>query len=59
MTKDELQNAVDVLIQESNSIKIAALRLEENFSKAVDILFSNKNKIIVCGIGKSGLLGKK
>ena len=59
MRKKELNDAVDVLNKESESINSAAKKLGNNFSTAVDILFTKTNKIIVCGIGKSGHLGKK
>jgi arabinose-5-phosphate isomerase len=59
MSEQELLDAVKVLKKESESIEIAANRLGNNFSAAVEILFSKTKKIIVCGIGKSGHLGKK
>ena len=59
MRNKELHNAIKVLKKESESINLTASRLGPNFSNALDLLFSHQNKIIVCGIGKSGLLGKK
>jgi len=59
MSEQELKEAVKVLKKESESINRAASQLGKNFSQALDILSKPKNKIIVCGIGKSGLLGKK
>jgi len=59
MSEQELLDAVKVLKKESESIEVAANRLGDNFSAAVEILFSKTKKIIVCGIGKSGHLGKK
>ena len=59
MRQNELSDAINVLNKESESINCAAKRLGRNFSAAVDILFTETNKIIVCGIGKSGHLGKK
>lgn len=51
--------AKEVLEIEANSI----LRLKENigeeFDKAIDILYSCKGRVIVTGMGKSGLIGKK
>ena len=40
MSEQELLDAVKVLKKESESIEVAANRLGENFSTAVDILFS-------------------
>lgn len=59
MSEQELKEAVKVLKKESESIDRAASQLGKNFSQALDILSKPMNKIIVCGIGKSGLLGKK
>ena len=59
MSEQELKEAVKVLKKESESINRAATQLGKNFSDALDILFKPEKKIIVCGIGKSGLLGKK
>lgn len=59
MRKNELNDAINVLNKESESINCAAKKLGKNFLDAVDILFTKSNKIIVCGIGKSGHLGKK
>ena len=51
--------AKEVLEIEANSI----LRLKNNiggeFDKAIDILYSCKGRVIVTGMGKSGLIGKK
>lgn len=44
---------------ESESIKTLTDSLNENFDKAIDILFNCKGRVVVCGIGKSGLVGKK
>lgn len=34
-------------------------RLDDNFSKAVDLIFNCKGKLIVTGVGKSGHVGEK
>ena len=33
--------------------------LDENFSRAVDMMMTSSNHVIVCGMGKSGLLGAR
>ena len=48
-----------VLEIESGAISALIPRLGENFSKAVDLLAENKSRIIVTGMGKSGLIGRK
>lgn len=58
-SKQELREAQQVLIKEADSITKAANRLRENFSLAVDCLYTDHGKVVVSGIGKSGHLGKK
>ena len=50
----ELEEARQVLLKESKSIEKASHHIDEKFIKALDILAGSKNKIIFCGIGKSG-----
>lgn len=33
--------------------------LDENFEKVVNVIFKTKGKVVITGIGKSGLIGKK
>ena len=51
--------AAEVMNHEASSIKQTVKSLDENFSKAIDILLVERGKIIVTGIGKSGHLGKR
>ncbi len=44
---------------EAASIRAASQRLGENLTKAVDIILSRRGKLIVSGIGKSGLIARK
>tara|TARA_B100000989_G_scaffold291322_1_gene265665 strand:+ start:586 stop:1557 length:972 start_codon:yes stop_codon:yes gene_type:complete len=55
----ETEIAKNVLRKEAESILRASERIGSEISKAVKILYSEDNKIIVSGIGKSGHLGKK
>lgn len=56
----DVELAREVMQKEALSINKAAGRLTENsFTKAVEILLNAPNKIVVCGIGKSGHVGKK
>ena len=57
--QQELADAKRVLTKEANSITRASDGLGKNFSQAVDCLYTNRGKIVVSGIGKSGHLGKK
>ncbi len=54
-----LQRARDVLDIEAQGILSLVDRLDESFVQAVDILHSCKGKVIVTGLGKSGLICRK
>lgn len=60
MKKEEsLNHAREVLRIEAESILNLIEKLGTSFSDAVDMIFRSKGRIIVTGIGKSGLVGKK
>jgi arabinose-5-phosphate isomerase len=59
MGKESIQRAREVLKIEAESILNLIDKVDENFSKAVDIICNSKGRVIVTGIGKSGLIGKK
>lgn len=58
-----MENMLDiakrVLKTEANAIEGLIERLDGSFSDAVEIIFESKGKVIVTGMGKSGLIGKK
>jgi arabinose-5-phosphate isomerase len=56
---DALKQARDVLKIEAESILGLIPKLDENFPKAVDTIYGTKGRVIVSGIGKSGLIGRK
>ena len=54
-----LRQAREVLKIEAESILQLIDRIDDRFVKAVDIIYQSKGRVIVTGIGKSGLIGKK
>ncbi|MBM4272270.1 MAG: KpsF/GutQ family sugar-phosphate isomerase [Deltaproteobacteria bacterium] len=54
-----LKRAREVLKTEAESILHLIDKLDSNFTKAVEIIYRSKGRVIVTGIGKSGLIGKK
>jgi arabinose-5-phosphate isomerase len=54
-----LKRAADVLRVESNGILSMADRLDESFVRAVKLLESCHGKVVVTGMGKSGLICRK
>ena len=48
-----------VLLLESAAVAAAAGRLDERFARAVEILAAVRGRVIVSGVGKSGLIARK
>lgn len=44
---------------EVGSFKAMKLRLSENFQATVDIVLGYRGRVVVVGMGKSGIIGKK
>jgi arabinose-5-phosphate isomerase len=44
---------------EAQALQDVFARLDDTFEKAVDILFACKGRVVVTGMGKSGLIGRK
>jgi len=57
--KQMMEQAKEVLRIEAESILNLIPRISEDFVRAVDMIFKIKGRVIVTGIGKSGLIGKK
>lgn len=54
-----LDIAKKVLKTEAEAVHALIGRLNSDFEKAVDIIYSSKGRVVVTGMGKSGLVGKK
>ncbi|WP_456342274.1 KpsF/GutQ family sugar-phosphate isomerase [Thermovibrio sp.] len=48
-----------VLIEEAKAIERLAERLDESFTAAVELLYRTKGRVVLTGVGKSGLICKK
>lgn len=60
MEEDQsIKRAKEVLRIEAESISYLVDKVDANFAKAVNIIYKSKGRVIVTGIGKSGLIGKK
>lgn len=57
--KDIIKQAKEVLRIESESIKELINRIDDSFLKAVDLIYTSSGRVIVTGIGKSGVIGRK
>ncbi len=54
-----MEEAKRVLKVEAQSILDLAERMDESFSQAVEVLYHCKGKVVLMGMGKSGLVGRK
>ncbi|HEV2418379.1 MAG TPA: KpsF/GutQ family sugar-phosphate isomerase [Terriglobia bacterium] len=54
-----LETARKVLETEARALAQLAGRLDHQFERAVDLIFSCQGRVIVAGMGKSGIIGQK
>ncbi|MBI5341924.1 MAG: KpsF/GutQ family sugar-phosphate isomerase [Deltaproteobacteria bacterium] len=59
MTRDLAERAARVLSVEAAGILGIKEKLDGNFQRAVELLLSAPGKVVVTGMGKSGLIGRK
>ena len=60
MNKNSLKNiATEVINLEIEALKILKKSINKNFDKAVSTIVNCQSKIILCGVGKSGLIAAK
>lgn len=54
-----LRRGRDVLTLEADALHDAAARLGDEFVRAVELIAGSEGRVIVSGVGKSGLIGRK
>jgi arabinose-5-phosphate isomerase len=54
-----IEQAKRVLKIEAEAVGALMDRIDESFAKAVELIYSCKGKVVVTGVGKSGLIGQK
>lgn len=59
MSEDILAIGREVLRTEAQALLSCADRLDECFVRAVELMMDSRGRIVVTGMGKSGLIGKK
>lgn len=59
MKTDVLTRGRRVLQQECDAVGAAAGRLGDEFARAVEMIATSSGRVVVCGVGKSGLIGRK
>lgn len=56
---DFTQIAKEVLLTEAKELEIASTTISDSIEKAVELIVKCKGKLIITGVGKSGLVGSK
>ena len=56
---DYIQIAKDVLLNEANELKRASKFISQDMANAMNLISNTKGKLIITGVGKSGLVGSK
>jgi arabinose-5-phosphate isomerase len=59
LNRETIKRAKEVLKIEAQSILNLTEKIDINFSRAVDLIYISKGRVIITGIGKSGLIGRK
>ena len=54
-----VREAVGVLKIEADGILRLAERIDDSFARMVDLILTSKGRLIIGGIGKSGIVGRK
>lgn len=54
-----IEQAKKVLTIESKAVASLADRIDENFVRAVELIYECKGRVVITGMGKSGIIGKK
>jgi len=54
-----LKQAKDVLKLEAEGILKLCERIDTNFARLVDMVYQSRGRVIIAGIGKSGIIGRK
>jgi len=58
-TEGPLEIAKKVLRTEADAVASLVKKLNSDFQRAVDTIFESRGRVVVTGMGKSGLVGKK
>ena len=53
------ERAREIILHEANTISALANSLDETFDKAIEAIHSCQGRVIVSGVGKSGIVGRK
>lgn len=54
-----IERAREVIEIEIQGLQYASENIDQQFEQAIDIILTTKGRTIICGMGKSGIVGKK
>ncbi|MEJ2629246.1 MAG: SIS domain-containing protein, partial [bacterium] len=54
-----IEKGKEVIRMEAEAIQALEEKIGEEFQKAIDILLACKGRVIITGLGKSGIIGQK
>lgn len=54
-----IESAIKVLNIEAEAINALTKKLDDNFEKAIELFYKCKGRVVVTGMGKSGIIGRK
>lgn len=54
-----IETAREVIQVEIEGLRFMSERIDEGFTTAVDAIINSSGRVIICGMGKSGIIGKK
>lgn len=54
-----LDTAKQILIKESLAVKDLTDQLDNDFNETIKIILNSSSRVVICGMGKSGIIGKK
>lgn len=57
--QNTIENIKNIFTEEAKALLFVRDKVDANFAKAVELIFSSKGKVVISGIGKSGLIGRK
>ena len=60
MTKNKIEGLAQAILEnESRQLNNVAKQIDKDIVKAAELIMDNSGKLVVCGLGKSGLIGEK
>lgn len=54
-----LNKAKEIILIEAQALKDLSRRIDDNFLKAIELILKCKGRVIVSGMGKTGIMGRK